>query len=127
MAYRILIVDDSAAMRALIRRVVELSGFELSECFEASNGLEALALLQNEWVDAILTDLNMPSMDGETFLRELAAHELLRSIPTIVVSTDSTNQRIQRLLELGARGYLAKPFRPEDLREELDRTLGVPQ
>jgi two-component system chemotaxis response regulator CheY len=65
-------------------------------------------------------------MDGEAFLRELAARELLRSVPAIVISTDSTKPRISRLLGLGARGYLAKPFRPEDLRGELERTLGVP-
>jgi two-component system, chemotaxis family, chemotaxis protein CheY len=127
MAYRVLIVDDSPAMRALVRRVIELSGFELSQCFEASNGQEALALLEAEWVDAILTDVNMPCMDGEAFLRELAARELLRSVPAIVISTDSTKPRISRLLGLGARGYLAKPFRPEDLRGELERTLGVPR
>lgn len=126
MAYRVLIVDDSSAMRAFVRRVIELSGFELSACFEAANGLEALALLKAEWVDAILTDVNMPGMDGEALLRELAASELLRSVPAIVISTDSTQPRIHRLLELGARGYLAKPFRPEDLRGELERTLGVP-
>lgn len=126
MAYRVLIVDDSPAMRALVRRVLDLSGFDLSQCLEASNGREALTLLESEWVDAILTDVNMPCMDGEAFLRELSGDELLRSVPAIVISTDSTKPRIHRLLGLGARGYLTKPFRPEDLRAELERSLGVP-
>ena len=64
MAYRILIVDDSPAMRAFVKRVVQLSGFDLSACFEAANGQEALDLLRSEWVDAILTDINMPNVDG---------------------------------------------------------------
>jgi CheY-like chemotaxis protein len=71
MAYRVLITDDSPAMRSFVRRVIELSGFELSACYEAGDGAEALAVLKNEWVDAILTDINMP--DGrEEFLRRLA-------------------------------------------------------
>ncbi|SPF52349.1 Response regulator receiver protein [Candidatus Sulfopaludibacter sp. SbA4] len=126
MAYRVLIVDDSPAMRAFVRRVMELSGFELSTCFEASNGQEALDLLRQEWVDAILTDINMPVVDGEEFLRRLAADELLRSIPAIVISTDATENRISRMLSLGARGYVTKPFLPEALRRELEATLGVP-
>ncbi|SPE41649.1 Response regulator receiver protein [Candidatus Sulfopaludibacter sp. SbA3] len=125
MAYRILIVDDSPAMRAFVRRVIDLSGFEASLCVEASNGQEALQVLGTEWVDAILTDINMPVMDGEELLRNLAANDLTRSIPVIVISTDATENRIERLLSLGARGYVTKPFLPEDLREELERTLGV--
>ena len=126
MAYRILIVDDSPAMRSFVRRVILLSGFELSTCFEASNGQEALDLLRQEWVDAILTDINMPGVDGEEFLRRLSADEVLRSIPVIVISTDATQSRIERLLALGARGYITKPFLPEALRGELETTLGVP-
>lgn len=125
MAYRVLIVDDSPAMRAFVRRVLNVSGFDLAECFEASNGREALALLRTEWVDAILTDINMPNMDGEEFLRQLAADELLKSIPAFVISTDATKQRIGQMLTLGARGYLAKPFLPEELRGELERMLGA--
>jgi two-component system, chemotaxis family, chemotaxis protein CheY len=127
MAYRLLIVDDSPAMRTFVRRVIALSGFDLAACFEASNGQEALELLGKEWVDAILTDINMPRMDGEEFLRRLAADEVLRSIPAIVISTDATHHRKERLLAIGARGYLTKPFLPETLRAELETTLGVPQ
>jgi two-component system chemotaxis response regulator CheY len=126
MAYRVLIVDDSPAMRSFVRRVMQLSGFELSACFEASNGQEALELLRQEWVDAILTDINMPGVDGEEFLQRLTGDEVLRSIPVIVISTDATRNRIERLLSLGARSYITKPFLPETLRAELETTLGVP-
>ena len=126
MAYRVLIVDDSPAMRTFVRRVIDLSGFELSECFEASNGQEALEILNHEWVDAILTDINMPGMDGQEFLRRLSQDELLRSIPAIVISTAATSHRMASMASLGARGYVTKPFLPEALRAELERTLGVP-
>ena len=126
MSYRVLITDDSPAMRSFVRRVIEISGFELSECFEAGDGEEALSLLRREWVDAILTDINMPGVDGEELLRRLAADEMLRTVPAIVISTDATENRISRLLSLGARGYVTKPFRPETLRAELERILGVP-
>jgi two-component system chemotaxis response regulator CheY len=126
MAYRVLIVDDSPAMRTFVRRVIELSGFELSACFEASDGGEALDLLRSEWVDAILTDINMPRMDGQEFLRRLSEDELLRSIPAIVISTDATANRIASMASLGASAYVTKPFLPETLRTESERTLGVP-
>jgi len=123
-AYRILIVDDSPAMRAFIRRVIQICGIEAAPCAEASNGQEALDVLRREWVDAILTDINMPLMDGEELLRRLAADELLSSIPVIVISTDATEKRIEHVRALGARGYVTKPFAPEDLRAELERSLG---
>ncbi|MBV8728816.1 MAG: response regulator [Acidobacteriia bacterium] len=125
MAYRVLIVDDSPAMRAFVRRVMEISGFELAACLEASNGIQALEVLQNEWVDAILSDINMPEMDGEELLQRLEADESLRRIPVVIISTDGTKTRVERMMQLGARGYVMKPFRPEELREELERSLEV--
>jgi two-component system chemotaxis response regulator CheY len=125
MAYRILIVDDSPVMRALVRRVIELSGFEISACLQASNGCEALELLRGETVDLILTDINMPQMDGEEFLRHLTQDEKLRSIPVIVISTDATCKRTERMLAMGAKGYISKPFVPEILRAAIEQTLGA--
>ena len=124
MALRILIVDDSTAMRAFIRRTIVLSGLEEAQFLEASNGHEALDLLNREWVDVILTDINMPGMDGEELMRHLEADELLQSIPAVVVSTDGTEARIRQMLSMGACGYVKKPFLPETLRAELDRVLG---
>jgi two-component system, chemotaxis family, chemotaxis protein CheY len=123
LAYRVLIVDDSPAMRSLVRRLMKISGFDVASCLEASDGTEALELLKTERVDAILSDINMPRMDGEELLRRLEADESLRRVPVIVISTDGTRARVAHMLELGARGYLKKPFRPEDLRAELQRNL----
>ena len=125
MELRVLIVDDSPAMRAFIRRVLEMSGLEVAGCLEASNGEEALRLLEHNWVDAVLTDINMPQMDGEEFMRRLAEHEVLRLIPVLVISTDATMSRMQKMVALGAKGYVTKPFAPETLRAELERSLGA--
>jgi two-component system chemotaxis response regulator CheY len=125
MAYRVLIVDDSRSMRAFVRRVMELSGFELESCLNAANGADALALLNQQPVDIILTDINMPEMNGEDFVRQIGQQDELRSIPVVVVSTDGTQNRIRRLLDLGAKGYVVKPFSPEALRAELERVLEV--
>ena len=95
MAYSVLIVDDSPVMRSFIRRVMTLSGFEVGECLEAANGEEALAQLSAHAVDVILTDINMPKMNGEELLRRLVADgRSARPCPTLVISTDATNERI---------------------------------
>ena len=125
MAFTVLIVDDSPAMRSFVKRVLELSGFEMGTCYEAENGKEALDLLSHEWVDVILTDINMPVMNGEEFVQNLAAHESFYSIPVLVVSTDRTEDRVRQMIALGAQGYVKKPFQPEELREELEKVLGV--
>ena len=125
MAYRVLIVDDSPSMRAFVRRVMDLSGFEVDACLNAGNGLEGLALLEKQAVDIILTDINMPEMNGEDFLRHLEEHDRYRTIPVVVISTDATESRMQRMMQLGAKGYISKPFSPEALRSELERVLGV--
>ncbi len=125
MPYNVMIVDDSPSMRTFVRRVIDLSGFEVSSCLDAANGVEALELLGEHAIDIILTDINMPRMNGEEFVRKLEEHEKFRLIPVVVVSTDSTHNRIRRMLELGARGYVVKPFSPEMLRNELERVLGA--
>src|SRR5271154_234043 len=125
MAYSVLIVDDSPVMRRFIRRVLGLSGFDVGECLEAGNGEEALEQLSAHGVDIILTDINMPGMNGEELLLRLSADGVLKTTPAIVISTDATNQRIVRMIELGAQGYMSKPFAPEALREELERVLGA--
>lgn len=124
MPYTVLIVDDSPVMRTFIRRVLGLSGFEVRACLEAGNGEEALALLDTGDVDVILTDINMPVMNGEQLLEKLSSNEVWKNIPALVVSTDATKERILRMLSLGAEGYVSKPFSPETLREELERILG---
>ena len=124
MPLNVLIVDDSPAMRRFVERVLSLSGLPLAECRCANDGAQALALLREAPSDIVLTDINMPGMDGEEFVRQVSADPELNDIPVIVVSTDQTNQRKERMFGLGARGYVSKPFYPEVLRQEIERVLG---
>ena len=124
MSLRIMIVDDSPAMRSFIGRIVQLSGLDVESCVQAGNGREALSMLRNQMVDVVLSDINMPLMDGEQFLCELAQDADLKRVPVVVVSTDSTDLRKKRMMELGAKGYVRKPFAPETLRYQLELALG---
>ena len=123
MDLRALVIDDSPVMRQFICRSLSLSGLAFTQCVEASNGEEALALLRSETIDLILCDVNMPQMDGEQLLEHIAQDPDLRSIPILVVSADATAPRVERMLGLGAQGYLLKPFSPELLRSEIRRVL----
>jgi two-component system, chemotaxis family, chemotaxis protein CheY len=125
MSYQVLVVDDSAAMRGFIRRVLDLSGFEVGQVFEAADGLDALAVLEEHPIDVVLTDINMPRMDGEELMLHLREDEDLQDVPVLVLSADSSEARMSRMFAAGARGYLGKPLSPERLRAELDRVLGV--
>ncbi|HTP89212.1 MAG TPA: response regulator [Bryobacteraceae bacterium] len=111
-------------MRAVLRRVIDLSGIPVETCLSACHGAAALETLRSERVDLILTDINMPEMNGEEFVAELKKDQALRAIPVLVISTDATSSRMQRMLELGAAGYVIKPFQPETLRCEVERVLG---
>jgi two-component system, chemotaxis family, chemotaxis protein CheY len=125
MALNIMIVDDSPMMRTFIRKVVNLTGLEVGEYCEAADGEEALESLRDHWVDLVLTDINMPRMNGEQLIRCLEEDEVLKTIPVIVVSTDSSRSRVQQMLALGAKGYVSKPFLPEVLRDEVEKVLKV--
>ena len=124
MAFQLMIVDDSPAMRAFILRVISLSGLEIGQCMQASNGREALDLLRKNWIDIVLTDINMPVMNGEEFLRCMANDEMLRTIPVLVISTDGSEHRVEQMMALGAKGYVKKPFTPELLRSNMEQLLG---
>ncbi len=118
---RVMIVDDSPVMRSFVKRTLDIAGLEVSLCLEAGDGSEALARLGADGVDLILTDINMPVMDGQMLIAALKSDPRLSSIPVVVVSTDSTEQRVGELLRLGASGYIRKPFPPEKICEALCR------
>ena len=125
MALNILIVDDSPVMRVFLRKVVQLTGLHVSEYWEAGDGEAALITLRERWIDLVLTDINMPRMNGEEFVMQLERDEMLSDTPVIVVSTDASRERMDRMIKLGARGYISKPFLPETLRDEVEKILGV--
>jgi len=116
MAFNILVVDDSETMRAVIKKTVAMSGVQIGEIREAGNGKEALLVLEDAWMDVVLSDINMPEMGGVEFLREVKQDEVLRNIPVIFVTTESSQARIDEVTSLGAAGYIKKPFMPEKIR-----------
>jgi two-component system chemotaxis response regulator CheY len=116
---RILIVDDSAMMRALIKRVIKLADVPVDEILEASNGAEALGLLKSHDVQVLLTDINMPVMTGAELLREIAHHERWRDLRRVIISTDGSAARREQAADLDVRLYLEKPFGVEVLRDVL--------
>jgi two-component system, chemotaxis family, chemotaxis protein CheY len=124
MAYNVLIVDDSAPMRAVIKKVVKASGFNVGRILEASDGREAIKLLNSEWLDLVLTDYNMPDMDGLELLEYMQKDETFQSIPVVMITTEGSKRRVDEFLEKGAMAYIKKPFAPEDIKQKLNRIMG---
>lgn len=125
MSLNILVVDDSHSMRSVIRKVVSMSGFEINQCYEAGNGSEALALMADRWVDLVISDVNMPEMNGIELLQSMQADELLRTIPVVMVTTEGNEERMKEAFDSGARAYLRKPFLPEECRNMLVDVMGI--
>jgi len=124
MAFNVLIVDDSSSMRAIVRKIIKASGFNIGELLEAADGKEAIKVLMDEWVDLVLTDINMPKMNGLELISEMKKDEMLKSIPVVMVTTEGSEKRIQESMELGASGYIKKPFLPEDIKRTLSAIMG---
>lgn len=124
MAYNVLIVDDSATMRALVRKVLKISGLELGECFEGANGREALEILEHNWIDLVLSDLHMPEMDGAALVKALRGNHLWQTIPVVLITTEGRQEVLAPFFEGGVQGYIHKPFRPEDIKEKIQHILG---
>jgi two-component system chemotaxis response regulator CheY len=125
MAFNVLIVDDSSTMRSVIRKTIEMSGFDVGQFFEAGNGREALSVLDKEWADIILTDLHMPEMDGRALLKALHEQATVSTTPVVIVTTEGREERLDELLGMGARACIKKPFRPEEIRNILMDVLGM--
>jgi len=124
MAYNILIVDDSTPMRAVIKKVVKASGFDVGQFFEAANGIEALKILNQEWLDLVLTDYNMPDMDGLELVEKMNKDENLKSIPAIMITTEGSRERVEEFMEKGVMDYIKKPFTPEQIKQKLMQIIG---
>jgi two-component system chemotaxis response regulator CheY len=126
MPYNILIVDDSATTRAMVKRIISLCGFDAADVLEASDGRDALDVLGARAIDLVLADLHMPNMGGIEMTQRMMGDPKLCKIPVVIVSADPNANRIDQLKQQGVRGYLAKPFTPERFRDVLGQLLGVP-
>jgi two-component system chemotaxis response regulator CheY len=116
---RVLIVDDSAVMRKIVERCLRQAGIELKEVVEAGNGAEGLAAVQGGTMDLILSDINMPTMDGLEFLQGLKNLENGRNTPVVMITTEGSESRVVEALSAGARGYIRKPFTPDNIKERV--------
>ncbi|MGH9791183.1 MAG: response regulator [Candidatus Acidiferrales bacterium] len=118
-AIRVLLVDDSAVMRKVVERSLRESGIALAEVLEANDGWEALAAAREKSPDLILCDINMPTMDGIEFLRNLQGTESAWKIPVVMVSTEGGEARVSEALSSGAKAYISKPFTAEQLKSKI--------
>lgn len=125
MGLRVLVVDDSRAMRSVIKKTLAAAGFSVDECYEAEHGLEALEVLDQHEVDVVLSDLHMPEMNGLELLETLKEQDRVPKC-FILVTTEGRKDRLKQALGLGARGYVSKPFQPEGLRKILSLFVGEP-
>lgn len=123
MAYHFLLIDDSSIVRKVVIKAMGLTPLEISKIGEANNGQEGLAYLKDNWVDLVFLDINMPVMNGVEFMEELRKDDLYKDLPVVVVSTEGSQDRIDRLKELGVRAYLRKPVTPEELTETVTALL----
>lgn len=123
MGKNVLLVDDSSTMRKIIGRSLRQAGIDFDNIFEAADGLEALEVLEKEQVDIVLSDINMPNMDGISFLKEKANRDAIKSIPVLMISTETGDDIIGEAKSLGAIGAIKKPFTPDKVNEVLGPLL----
>ncbi len=116
---RTLIVDDSSVMRKIVERALRQAGLDLMVVHEAGSGSEGLDLLKAKQVDLILSDINMPSMDGLEFLRQLRAQNLAPGVPVVMITTESSEEHVKQAILSGAQGYIRKPFTAEQVKERV--------
>lgn len=120
---RIIIADDSATARMFIKRCLQIVGLGEAEIIEAEHGKEALAAAKKQPVDLLLTDLNMPVMDGETLVKWVKASPKLSDMPVIVITSAGNPAKEKQLLELGAHKVLNKPVAPPMMMDALAEFL----
>ena len=119
----LLIVDDSTAIRKILLRVLHQTGLPLGTVLEASDGREALKQMEGQNISLILSDINMPNMDGLELLRALRGSPLWHDLPVVMITTEGGQAQVQEAIELGATAYVRKPFSADLLRDKLATLL----
>ncbi|PLX68125.1 MAG: two-component system response regulator [Denitrovibrio sp.] len=122
--HKIITVDDSSTMRRIIKNTLTKLGF--SNILEAANGVEGLDVLaKNSDVDMIITDWNMPEMDGLTFVKTVRSKDEYKETPILMVTTEAAKEDILTALRSGVNNYVVKPFTPDTLQEKVNKLLGI--
>jgi two-component system, chemotaxis family, chemotaxis protein CheY len=115
----VLVVDDSAAIRKILQRVLRQTGMAIKTIHEAGDGQEALEILKVHSPALVLTDINMPKMDGLQFLAAVKGSDRWRSIPVVMITTEGGEAKVGEAVKLGAAGYVRKPFTADQIKEKL--------
>ena len=124
MSINVLVTDDSAVMRKMVIKTLQISGIPVGEIYEAANGQEGLKMLKENWIDLALVDINMPVMNGEEMVDKIRQDEEIKNTPVIIISTESSENRINLLMKKGV-GFVHKPFSPEILKDYILEKVGV--
>jgi two-component system chemotaxis response regulator CheY len=124
MELNVLVVDDSKVMRSMISKTMHMSGIPVGEIIHAGNGQEGLEALKDNWIDLVIADINMPIMNGEEMIRRMKDSIDTRDIPIMVVSTEGSKKRIERIVEKGVI-FVHKPFTPEIFRDNIKAITGI--
>jgi two-component system chemotaxis response regulator CheY len=114
-----LIVDDSSVMRKIVARALQQCGINSAEIIEAGNGAEALDVVRRERLDLVLSDINMPVMDGLEFVRQLQSVENAKGVPVVMITTEGSESHVMEAISCGARGYIRKPFTPDQMKQHV--------
>jgi two-component system chemotaxis response regulator CheY len=115
----VLIVDDSSVMRKIVERALRQAGLDVARVVEAGSGREGLDALRREEVALIVSDINMPNMDGLEFVRQVQRDGLARGAPVVMITTESGEDHVREALAAGAQGYIRKPFTPDQVRDRV--------
>jgi two-component system, chemotaxis family, chemotaxis protein CheY len=115
----VLVVDDSAAIRKILQRVLRQTGMAIHAIHEAGDGREALDVLEHHPIHLVLSDINMPKMDGLQLLAAVKATPQWHSIPVVMVTTEGGEAKVCEAVRLGAAGYVRKPFTADQIKEKL--------
>jgi two-component system, chemotaxis family, chemotaxis protein CheY len=123
MALNILVVDDSSVMRSIIIKTLGLCSLPIGKIHQAGNGKQGLTILENNWIDVAMIDINMPEMNGEEMFNRICENPELQYLKVIIVSTESSETRIESLVSRGAN-FIHKPFTAESLRQTILTSIG---
>jgi len=124
MALNILLVDDSNVVKAVLFKILSKSSLPIDKIYDAANGAEALEVLESHRMDLVVADINMPVMDGVEMIEWMSADTRFNRIPVVVISTEGSSSRIDKLSNLGIKAYIRKPFSSEEIQTTFSEILG---
>jgi two-component system chemotaxis response regulator CheY len=125
MALKVLVVDDSSVIRKVVIRALSQTGIAMDEVKQAGDGNEALGVLRAGKIDLVLSDINMPGMDGIQMLAAMQEEPTLKGIPVIMITTEGSQSKVMDAAKLGAKGLVRKPFVPEQIKQKIVECLGA--